>query len=144
MNRIHIIKNEMLFLRKSIMPLREVVSDLRRSGSGLVSDTTEVHFRDIYDHIIQVMDILDLYRDQVSSLLDTYLSGISNRMNEIMKFLTIFSTIFIPLTFLAGIYGMNFQYLPGSRWPWSFPAFCIFCLGIGLFMLLMFKKKRCL
>ncbi len=142
MHRIHVIKNEILFLRKAILPLREVASDLKRGDTDLISRTTEVHMRDVYDHIIQVMDFLDLYRDLISGMLDTYMTGISNRMNEIMKFLTIFSTIFIPLTFLAGIYGMNFDSLPGRQWDWSYLVFCIVCVIIGALMLIMYKKKR--
>jgi magnesium transporter len=139
---IHDLKTEMLFMRKAVMPLREVVGLFVRGDSGLVSDATEVHFRDVYDHIIQIMDILDTYRDIISNMLDTYLSSLSNRMNEIMKFLTIFSTIFIPLTFLAGVYGMNFKYFPELDFPWSYPLFWVVCVSIALGMLRLFKKKK--
>lgn len=139
---IHELKTDMLYLRKAVMPLREVVGELVRGDSELVTDSTGVHFRDVYDHIIQIMDILDTYRDIVSNMLDTYLSSLSNRMNEIMKFLTMFSTIFIPLTFLSGVFGMNFTYLFGKDWYWSYPLFWLGAVLIALGMLLMFKKKQ--
>jgi magnesium transporter len=139
---IHELKTEMLYMRKAVMPLREVVGVFARGSSGLVSDAVQVHFRDVYDHIIQITDILDTYRDIISNILDTYLSSLSNRMNEIMKFLTMFSTIFIPLTFLSGVFGMNFTYLFGKDWYWSYPLFWLVSLLIAAGMLLMFRKKK--
>jgi magnesium transporter len=139
---IHELKTEMLYMRKAVIPLREIVGELLRGGSELVSDSTQVHFRDVYDHVIHIMDILDTYRDIISSMLDTYLTSLSNRMNEIMKVLTIFATIFIPLTFLAGVYGMNFKYFPELEWRWSYPLFWFVAVLITLGLLRMFKKKR--
>lgn len=139
---IHELKTEMLYMRKAVLPLREVVGEFVRGDSDIVSHMAQVHFRDVYDHIIQIMDILDTYRDIVSNMLDTYLSSLSNRMNEVMKFLTIFSTIFIPLTFLAGVYGMNFKYFPELEWPWAYPLFWTVCVLIALGMLRMFKRKQ--
>jgi magnesium transporter len=139
---IHALKNEMLFIRKNVFPAREVIIELQRSDSELIKQSTGVHFRDVYDHTVQVMDMLDTYRDIISNMLDTYLSSLSNRMNEVMKVLTIISTIFIPLTFLAGVYGMNFKYFPELSWPWSYPLFWVTSVVIAAGMLYMFKKKQ--
>jgi magnesium transporter len=141
-NDIHELKNQMLFMRKSALPLREILGQLERGDSALVRESTEVHFRDVYDHIVQIIDILDTYRDIVSNMLDTYLSSMSNRLNEIMKVLTIFSTIFIPLTFLASVYGMNLDVLPGRHWPWSYLLFWVVAALLAFCMLLMFKRKH--
>lgn len=139
---IHRIKNEMLFLRKSVFPMREVVNYLERGESELIHPGTRIHFKDVYDHTVQIMDTFDTYRDIVSNMLDIYLSSLSNRMNQIMMLLTVFASIFIPLTFLAGVYGMNFDYLPGRDWRWSFHAFWAFSFLIGASLLFIFRKKK--
>jgi len=108
----HELKREMIFLRKSVWPLREVISGLQRAGSSLIQKSTGIFLRDVYDHTIQVIDTVETFRDMVSGMLDIYLSSISNKMNEVMKVLTIIATIFIPLTFIAGVYGMNFRHMP--------------------------------
>ena len=118
LHHIHTMKREMILLRKSIWPLREVISGVQRSESSLISETTGLYLRDIYDHTIQVIDTVESFRDMVSGMLDIYLSSISNKMNEVMKVLTIIATIFIPLTFIAGIYGMNFN---PEKSPWNMP-----------------------
>ncbi len=141
-HNIHHLKNDLLFLRRSILPLREVVNEMMRGQTDLIRQTTEVNLRDVYDHIIQIMDTLEIERDLLSNLLDTYLSFMSNRMNEIMKFLTVFSTIFIPLTFLAGVYGMNFDFQPEIHWKWSYPIFWVVVISLASTMLIIFKKKR--
>ena len=115
LGEIHGLKREMIELRKSVWPLREVVSGLERSESPLIKESTGVFLRDLYDHAIQVIDTVESFREMLSSMVETYLSSLSNRMNEIMKVLTIISTIFIPITFLVGLYGMNFVYLPGDQ-----------------------------
>lgn len=139
---IHILKRDMIFLRKSVWPLREVLSGLQRAESELIEEATGVYLRDVYDHTIQIIDTIETYRDMLSGMHDTYLSSISNRLNEVMKVLTIFASIFIPLTFIAGIYGMNFEFMPELKWQWSYPvawlAMC--CIGVGL--LTYFRKKR--
>ncbi|MFC1604609.1 magnesium/cobalt transporter CorA [Planctomycetota bacterium] len=117
--QIHSLKRELIFLRKSIWPLRELISNLQRSESELIAQSTGMFLRDVYDHTIQVIDTVESYRDIVSSMFDIYLSSISNRMNAVMKVLTIIATIFIPLTFVAGIYGMNFKYMPEVEWRWG-------------------------
>ncbi|MFH1848005.1 MAG: magnesium/cobalt transporter CorA, partial [Candidatus Omnitrophota bacterium] len=114
------LKRDMIFLRKSVWPLREVISGLQRTESDLFSGFTTAYMRDLYDHAIQVIDIIESLRDMVSGMLDIYLSSISNKMNEVMKVLTIIATIFIPLTFVAGIYGMNFKFMPELGWRWGY------------------------
>ena len=139
---LHYLKREMIFLRKSVWPLREVIAALERGESPLIKKTTLVYLRDVYDHTIQVIDTVETFRDMLSGMLDIYLSSISNRMNEIMKVLTIIATIFIPLTFIVGVYGMNFKYMPELEWPWGYPLVLILMLGITVFMLFYFRRKK--
>jgi magnesium transporter len=139
---IHHLKREMIFLRKAIWPLREVISGLERGELSLFKDSTRVYLRDIYDHTIQVIDTIETFRDMVSGMLDIYLSSVSNRLNAVMKVLTIIATIFMPLTFLAGIYGINFKYLPELEWTWGYPLVWLVMMGIGGGMLIYFKRKR--
>ncbi len=140
---IHNLKREMIFLRKSVWPLREVISALERGESSLIQESTHIYLRDVYDHTIHVIDTIESFRDMVSGMLDIYLSSISNRMNEVMKVLTIIATIFIPLTFIAGIYGMNFEYMPELKWHWFYPnAFWLTVIVIAGFMALYFKRKK--
>jgi len=136
------LKRELLFLRKAVWPLREVLSSIRRDGSALFRDETLVFLRDVYDHTIQVIDTVETYRDMVSTMIDLYLSSISNRMNEVMKVLTIIATIFIPLTFIAGIYGMNFDVMPELRWPFGYFAVLGAMGAIAAAMLVYFRRRR--
>ena len=145
---LHEIKRELIFLRKSVWPLREVVSNLERVETSLIHNPTKVYLRDLYEHVIQVIDILESYRDMVSGLLDFYLSSVSNKMNEVMKILTIIATIFIPLGFVAGIYGMNFDTsispfnLPELGWKYGYPFFWMLVISIGAGLFLFFKKRN--
>ncbi len=139
---IHTLKREMIYLRKSVWPLREVVSGLQRAESPLIKDTTGIFLRDVYDHTIQVIDTVETYRDMLSGMLDMYLSSVSNRMNQVMKVLTIISTIFIPLTFLAGVYGMNFQHMPELGWKYSYFVVWGIMLTLGVIMVIIFKRKK--
>lgn len=139
---IHNLKREMIFLRKSVWPLREVVNILERGELVFVKKNTRIFLRDVYDHTIQVIDTIETLRDMISSMLDIYLSSISNRMNEVMKVLTIIATIFIPLTFIAGIYGMNFKYMPELQWQWAYFGVLIIMAAIGVLMLIHFKRKK--
>jgi len=140
---IHTLKREMIFLRKSVWPLRELISGLERGESDLIQKSTHIFLRDVYDHTIQVIDTIETFRDMVSGMLDIYLSSISNKMNEVMKVLTIIATIFIPLTFVAGIYGMNFEFMPELKWHWVYPeAFWGTIAVIAGVMLFYFKRKR--
>lgn len=138
---IHHLKREMIFLRKSVWPLREVISCLERGESTLIKESTKIYLRDVYDHTIQVIDTVETFRDMLSGMLDIYLSSISNRMNQIMKVLTIIATIFIPLTFIVGIYGMNFEYMPELEWPGSYFVLLGIMAIIAIFMLTYFRKK---
>ncbi|MDY6972955.1 MAG: magnesium/cobalt transporter CorA [Thermodesulfobacteriota bacterium] len=139
---IHHLKRELIFLRKSVWPLREVIGRFERDEMSLIQEKTTVFFRDVYDHTIQVMDSIDTFRDMVSGMLDLYLSTVSNRMNEVMKVLTIIATIFIPMTFIAGIYGMNFELMPELKWPWGYPLVWSVMVVIGIIMLYYFKRKK--
>jgi magnesium transporter len=140
---IHNLKREMIFLRKSVWPLRELISGLEREESSLIHESTGLYLRDVYDHTIQVIDTIETYRDMLSGMLDIYLSSVSNRMNEVMKVLTIIATIFIPLTFVAGIYGMNFEFMPELKWHWVYPwAFWLIIAGITGFLVFYFKRKK--
>jgi len=139
---LHNLKRQMIFLRKSVWPLREVISRLERWESPLIQKSTHIYLRDVYDHTIQVIDAVETFRDMLSGMLDIYLSSVSNRMNEVMKVLTIIATIFIPLTLVAGLYGMNFRYMPELEWPWSYPLVLLVMLTIGVLMVMYFRKKR--
>ena len=140
---IHTLKRELIFLRKSVWPLRELISGLERGESDLIQKSTHIFLRDVYDHTIQVIDTIETFRDMVSGMLDIYLSSVSNKMNEVMKVLTIIATIFIPLTFVAGIYGMNFEFMPELKWHWFYPeVFWIAMAIIAGLMLLYFRRKR--
>ncbi len=142
LQELHELKTAMIFMRKSVWPLREVVAALERGRSPLIKGSTQPFLRDVYDHVIQVMDSVETLRDMLSGMLDIYLSSISNRMNEVMKVLTVFASIFIPLTFLAGVYGMNFAYMPELSWRWAYPALWVLMLAVGLAMLSYFRRKR--
>lgn len=139
---IHSLKRKMITLRKSVWPLRDVLSALERSDSSLIQEPTRIYLKDVYDHTIQVIDTVETYRDVLSGMLDVYLSSISNKMNEIMKVLTIIATIFIPLTFIAGVYGMNFEFMPELRWRLGYPAVWAVMICVGISMLVYFRKKK--
>ncbi len=139
---IHSLKREMILLRRSLWPLREVINSLERRESPLFTEATGIYLKDVYDHTVQVIDTIETYREMLTGMLDIYLSSISNRINEVMKVLTIISTIFIPLTFLAGVYGMNFEYFPEIHWRWGYVAFWAVNLVTVLFMLRFFRRKR--
>ena len=138
---IQLMKRELIYLRRSVWPLREVIGGLQRGDSPLVSDSTQIYLRDVYDHTIQVIDTMESFRDLNAGILELHLSTISNRMNSIMKVLTIIATIFIPLTFIAGVYGMNFEYMPELKWTWGYPAALAIMSFIGFLMLLFFRRK---
>jgi len=142
LKRIHHYKREMLLLRKSVWPLREVLSRLSRDESPLVSNETRLFLRDVYDHSIHVLDTIDTLRELLVGMLDLYLSSSSNRMNEVMKVLTIIATLFMPLTFIAGVYGMNFEHMPELGWRWGYPAVMLLMLGVSSGLLLAFRRRR--
>jgi len=142
LQRIHRQKRNMVTLRRSVWPLREVVNSLERGESALIAKPTRLFLRDVYDHTIQVVDTVETYRDVIAGLLDIYLSSVSNRMNQVMKTLTIIATIFMPLTFLAGVYGMNFQYMPETRWHYGYFIALGVMTVLGVLMFLAFRRKR--
>ncbi len=140
---VHQMRRNMILLRKSVWPLREVISHLQRNEINLINSSTQIYIRDLYDHIIQIMDTIESYRDMIVGMLDVYLSSTSNKLNEVMKFLTIISTLFIPLTFLAGVYGMNFHYFPELEIRWMYPwGFWIISSMISVGMIFFFKRKN--
>jgi magnesium transporter len=139
---IHQLKRDLLLMRRNLWPMREVVSTLQREPHECVSDTTRVYLRDLYDHVIQIIDIIEIYREITSDLTENYMSAVSNRMNEIMKVLTMIGTIFIPLTFLAGVYGMNFRFLPEIEQPWAYPAFWAICFITAGVMVVWFRRRK--
>lgn len=142
LNSIQRMKREIVGARRHISPVRELIAQMLRSESGLIDEKTHIYLRDASDHAIRIIESIELHRDITSSLLDIYISTVSNRMNEVMKVLTIFASIFIPLTFLTGIYGMNFEYMPELQWRWAYPAvWCVF-LSIPTVLLLYFRRKK--
>jgi magnesium transporter len=142
MQSIYRLKRNSIDLRKSIWPLREVINKFQREHSNLISDELQVYLKDIFDHIYRISDQLENYRDIIFGMLDMYLSSVSNKMNDIMKVLTIISTVFIPLSFLAGFYGMNFLYMPEFSNPAAYPVLIVIMIIIAATMLVFFKKKK--
>jgi magnesium transporter len=139
---IYRLKRELLFLHRAVWPLREVVNSLIRRESPFIKDSTIVYLRDLYDHTIQVVETLETLRDMVSGMLDIYLSSVSNRMNGIMKVLTIIATIFMPLTFIVGLYGMNFKHMPELELTWGYPAVLLMMVAVTAGMVVFFRKKK--
>lgn len=141
MGEIHRLRREMLYFRRAVWPLREVVAAMGREDTSLVSPGVRIFIRDVYDHMVQVIDTAETYRELISGMLDTYLSSVNNRMSEVMKVLTIIATIFIPLTFLAGIYGMNFRTMPELTWRWAYPVLLGVMGALAGGMLLWFRRR---
>ncbi|UCG00123.1 MAG: magnesium/cobalt transporter CorA [Spirochaetaceae bacterium] len=139
---IHSLKYDLVFMRRSLWPLREMLVRLYREQLPLVQPDTQPFLRDVHDHTIQIIEILESFQEIVSGLMDVHLTSISNRMNSIMKVLTIIATIFIPLTFIAGVYGMNFQIMPELSWPWGYPAVLGVMALVFIGMLIFFKRKK--
>jgi len=139
---IHNLKQEIIFLRKSVWPLREVISGTERAESPLIHDDISMYLRDLYDHTIEVIDSVETYQDILSGMIDLYLSSVSNKMNEVMKVLTIFASIFIPLTFMAGVYGMNFEFMPELKIRWAYPALWGAMIVVAASLLIFFKRRK--
>lgn len=142
MKILHGMKREMIFLRKAVWPMRELIANFDRSESKLIKKPTRLFLRDLYDHTIRVIDTVETYRDLLSGMMDVYLSSVSNRMNEVMKVLTIITTIFIPLSFIAGIYGMNFDNLPELHWKYSYFVLWGVMISVAVGMVFYFKKRK--
>jgi magnesium transporter len=142
LQKIHRAKKEISLLRKSVWPMREVISNFRRMESPLIQDPTKLYIHDVYDHTIQAIDTIESFRDITAGMIDIYLSNLSQRMNEVMKVLTVVATIFVPLTFIASVYGMNFDNIPELHWKWGYYFVLSIMALISLFMILYFKRKR--
>lgn len=139
---IHALKQQLLFVRRAVWPLREAINNLSRSDCPLLHEPTKVFFRDVYDHVVQIVDTIETLREMVSASLDIYLSSVSYRLNAVMRVLTVITTIFMPLTFIAGIYGMNFEYMPELKWPWGY-AMALGLMGVvAIAMLIGFRRKK--
>ena len=141
LQRLHRIKRKTIIIRSSVWPLREVIHHLQHAESSLITKATTVYFRDVYDHAIAVIETIEISRDVLAGMLDIYLTSLSNRMNETMKVLTVIATIFIPLTFLTGLFGMNFRYMPVLEWEWGIQVLLIMMLIMGGGMFTYFKRK---
>ncbi|TCT20240.1 magnesium/cobalt transporter CorA [Thiobaca trueperi] len=139
LHALHLIKRDLVMIRRTAWPMRELVSQLQREHHECLSAITQTYFRDVYDHCVQIIDLIETYREIASAVAETYVSVVSNRTNDIMKVLTIIGTIFIPLTFLAGVYGMNIP-MPETHWQAAYPVFWAVCLGIAGFMLWRFRR----
>ncbi|NHJ04277.1 MAG: magnesium and cobalt transport protein CorA [Candidatus Heimdallarchaeota archaeon] len=142
LQEIYELKKDLIKIRKAAWPLREVVSQISKIGAEFFNESTNIYFRDVYDHVIQIIDTLETYRDMLSGMVDIFMSSVSNKMNEIMKVLTIIATIFIPLTFIAGVYGMNFQFMPELAWKWGYLTIMCLMIVIGIGMIVFFRRKK--
>lgn len=139
--RIHEIKLEVIKIRRYISPIRDLTAGLLRSESELIAQTTQIYLRDVHDHVLRIIESIETHRDILSSLLEIYLSSISSKLNEVMKVLTVFSSVFIPLTFITGIYGMNFEDMPELKWSWGYPAIWLVFIATSGTLFLYFKRK---
>jgi len=139
---IHHLKGEMISLRKAVWPLRDMITSMERGDSKLIKQKTKIYLRDVYDHTIQIIESVETYRDMIAGMIEIYLTNVNNRMNEIMKVLTVIATIFIPLTFIVGIYGMNFKYMPELIWEFGYPLVLIGMLVVSLVMVVFFRRKK--
>jgi magnesium transporter len=139
---IHALRRKVILLRRTIWPLRDMVSSLMRAETPWIKASTDPYLRDLYDHIMQVIENLEAYREMLSGMLDIYLSSQSNRLNEVMKVLTIISTVFIPLGFIAGLYGMNFKHMPELDYRYGYPAVIVVMLVIVGGFLFFFRKQK--
>ncbi|KIG13109.1 Magnesium and cobalt transport protein CorA [Enhygromyxa salina] len=139
--RVQRIRRELNAIRRVMWPTRELIDGLFRDESGLISSDTHTYLRDVHAHTIQLLDIIEAQREMCTSLTDLYMSGVSTRMNETMRVLTVMASLFIPITFLAGVYGMNFEHIPELKWAWGYPAFWGICVAVTIGLLLLFRRK---
>jgi magnesium transporter len=142
LERMHLLKRQALVLRKALWPMREVVNGMERGDNPLFQPGTRVYLRDVYDHTVQIIETAEGLRDMLAGMLDIYLSGVSIRLNEVMKVLTVIATIFMPLTFIAGVYGMNFELMPELKWKWGYPVALLLMAAVAGVMLTYFRRKR--
>jgi magnesium transporter len=139
--QVHRLRRELLLFRREVWPMRDVIRTLQREPHECLGETTRTYLRDVHDHIVQIIELCDTYREFAGGLAETYMSSLSIRMNEVIKVLTIITTIFIPITFLAGVYGMNFRHMPEENWVWAYPAFWMVCVVLAGGMLVLFKRR---
>lgn len=139
---IHQIKREIIKMRRYISPLRDLLAGLLRSESGLINESTHIYLRDVHDHVLRIIESIETHRDMLSGLIEIYMSSISSKLNEVMKVLTVFSSVFIPLTFITGIYGMNFELMPELKMVWGYPAIWLVFIVTTVILLLFFRRKR--
>ena len=142
LQKIHRLKRETILLRKAVWPLRELISTLRHDDTPLLKQTTSIYLRDLHDHVVQIIDGVEAYRDMLSSMLDVYMSSMSNRTNGVMKVLALFSAIFMPLTFITGIFGMNFKDFPELEWKYGFQGSLIMMVMLAIGMVCFFKWRK--
>jgi magnesium transporter len=142
LTRIQGIKRELIYIRRATSPLRELLTAILRNENPLLEEKTQVYFRDVYDHVLRISETIELQRDMVYSLMEMYQSSISNKMNEVMKVLTVFASIFIPLTFIAGVYGMNFEFMPELKWRFAYPVLWVVFIIVAAGLLVYFRKKK--
>jgi magnesium transporter len=141
LEKIHEIKLEVIRMRRYISPIRDLTAGLLRSESDLIDPNTQIYLRDVHDHVLRIIESIETHREILSSLLEIYLSSISGKLNEVMKVLTVFSSVFIPLTFITGIYGMNFDSMPELKWSWGYPAVWVVFIATSATLFLYFKRK---
>lgn len=139
---IHALKRQLLFVRRAVWPLREASNNLSRSDCPYLHDPTTVFFRDVYDHVVQIVDTIETLREMVSASLDIYLSSVSYRLNAVMRVLTVITTIFMPLSFISGIYGMNFEHMPELKWEWGYPITLGVMGMVAAGMLIGFRRRK--
>jgi len=139
---VHSLKREMINMRQSVWPLREALVGLEQSDSVFVQPSVALHLRDVYSHLVQVIDTVEIYREMLSGMLEIYLSSVNNKLNEVMKIITIFASIFIPLTLISGIYGMNFKYMPELSWLYGYPFAISLMVAVAAIMLFYFRRKK--
>jgi len=142
LKNLHRLKKDMIHLRRSVWPLRDVITALQRGDSPLIGAAMRIYLRDVYDHVMAVADAIEAMRDLLHSMLEIHMSSMSNRLNEVLKVLTIITTLFIPITFIAGVYGMNFKYMPELEWPWGYPAALLLMSAVAGAMVVYFKRKK--
>jgi magnesium transporter len=141
LDEVHRLRRELVYVHRVVWPLRDAVAGLNRTDSELLSEETHVYLRDLNDHVVQVIESVENFRDVLASLQDLYMSTLSNRTNDVIKVLTIISTIFVPLTFLAGVYGMNFHYFPELAWKYGYPAFWVTSLVVSIGLLTFLRRR---
>ncbi|HNP26503.1 MAG TPA: magnesium/cobalt transporter CorA [Nitrosomonas sp.] len=142
LHTIQLLRRNLIVMKRNVSPLRELLTTIQHANTALLHEKTLRYYADVHDHVLRVTDSLDSYRERIASIQDIYLSSISNKLNETMKILTIFASIFIPLTFIAGIYGMNFEHMPELKWRWAYPALWVIFITISISLLIYFKKKK--